>query len=317
MDQLEEHTSMRLINFLPLITGFLVSLFLTPFVIRVTRRKGIVDVPDNSALKIHLDPIPNTGGIVVFTGAASTLLLYSFFIYPAGTEMYGLLSGCFFVMVLGLLDDLKNLNPFVRLLGHGVVSIIVISSGFRMTIFPSSSLNVIATSCIIVGTINSINLLDGMDGLAAGVSATCCSAFVLVSILQNNPFALLFSLTLLGILLGFLPYNFNPAKIFLGDSGSTLLGLSLAILVISISSQSGSLYYTFGPILILGLPFCDTAYAIMRRIRGGNSIFLGDREHLYDKLMKRGFSQRQTALISYSISIGFVMLGLSLMRYIG
>jgi len=267
-------------------------------------------MPDNSALKIHQIPTPNIGGVSIFIGVTLTLLISSFFVFSVNKETCWLIIGCLFVMTLGMADDLKSVNPLIRILGHFLISIVVISFGFRINAFSWSSVNIVTTSLLIVASVNSVNLLDGVDGLAAGTSAICSAAFVWLAVFQDNLFALILSLTLLGTILGFLPYNFHPARIFLGDGGSTLSGFLLAMLLISVSSQSASLSYFLAAITILGLPFMDPGYAVLRRIKRKRNIFMGDREHFYDKLIKKGFSQRKTALIGYFVSSLFAISGL-------
>jgi len=304
------------INITPPLVSFFISVSITPVLINIAKKRGLHDVPDNSTLKIHQAPIPNIGGLVVFISITTTFLLSLPFVYSQSKDIYGLIIGCLLIMALGIADDLKGINPLIRFLGHFLISIIVISFGFRINTFPSFFLNLISTSFIIIVSINAINLLDGMDGLATGVSAICCLGFIGLGIYQNNSFVSILSLILLGSLIGFLPYNFNPAKIFLGDSGSTLIGFLLALLIISSASQLSSLLNLIPPIIIVGLPFFDTAYAILRRVGSKKSIFIGDREHFYDKLNRKGFSQRQTAVIGYSLSLMCTVLGLGIYKII-
>jgi UDP-GlcNAc:undecaprenyl-phosphate GlcNAc-1-phosphate transferase len=307
---------MESINLIPTLVSFFISFSITPVLINIAKKKGLNDVPDNSELKIHKAPIPNIGGLVVFISITPTLLLSSPFVYNQSKDIYNVIIGCLLIMALGISDDLKGINPSIRFLGQFLISIIVISFGFKINTFPSLFLNLITTSFIIIVSINAINLLDGMDGLATGVSAICCLGFIGIGTYQNNTFVSILSLILFGSLIGFLPYNFNPAKIFLGDSGSTLIGFLLALLIISSASQLSSLPNLIPPILIVGLPFFDTAYTIIRRVRNKKSVFIGDREHFYDKLNRKGFSQRQTAVIGYSLSLMCTVMGLGIYKII-
>jgi len=294
------------------LAAFLCSIICTPFVITLAKKKGFVDQPDNQQLKIHQDPIPNVGGVVLFLSIALTLPISSYFIFGLSTKILGIILLCLLLVLLAVIDDKKNIDPKTRFLAHILISIALILFGYKISLFPSIVLNYLTTGLLIVGAINSINLLDGVDGLAIGVSGISCLAFACLAILQNSPIVLLLSLVLFGSLLGLLPYNFHPAKIFLGDGGSTLTGLLLAILIISLVSKSGSMLYFLACVTIIGVPILDTGFAIVRRITNNKSIFKGDREHFYDKLLQKGLSQKETALICYSISLLCVGLGLGL-----
>ena len=295
------------------VVSFSISLLLTPFAIRTGAKVGLCDFPDNQGLKIHKSPIPLTGGLVISISTIGTILLSS--VFPkTGGRLYGVVTGSFFLVLIGVIDDFKTVSPFVRILTHLLISILVIISGFKLTVFSMDIFNVAATLLLIMATINAVNLLDGMDGLATGVSAVCCLGFVGLGLLQNDLRIVSLASILLGALLGFLPYNFNPARIFLGDNGSTFIGFLLALLAIGSSDHPGSMLIRLSPILVLGLPLFDAAYAILRRLKERRSIFLGDRDHFYDKLRRRGFSQKETALIAYALSLAFTIGSLCLYR---
>jgi UDP-GlcNAc:undecaprenyl-phosphate GlcNAc-1-phosphate transferase len=227
-----------------------------------------------------------------------------------------LMAGATLVLV-GILDDAHNINPFVRLAVYFGLCLVVMASGLTVGILQLSFIGLALTPLIILASINAVNLLDGMDGLASGVSAVACLPFAYVAYIQGDAFSLVLSLSLLGALLGFLPYNFHPARIFLGNSGSTLVGFMLALLIVAAASRSQSPWFLVACLLVLGLPFADTVLAIGRRIKNRKSIFEGDREHFYDRLRRRGMTQRQTALIAYVVSSAFGALGLIFMRLTG
>lgn len=274
-------------------------------------------MPNEEELKIHTKPIPNIGGVVLFLSAAITLLI-SYCLSPAISRSFLVIIPASLLLILvGIADDHRAISPYFRFLMHVLVSIATISFGFHIDLFSSNVLDYLVTGLIIVGTINSINLLDGLDGLAVGVSAICCTAFALIAIIQNSLLLLALAVIPLGGLLGFLPYNFQPAKIFMGDSGSTLIGFFLSILIITTTSESRSALYLAASLLILGLPLLDTGFAIVRRIRKKGSIFVGDRQHFYDLLMERGFSVRRTVITGYFLSCAFAFLGLSTVKLLG
>lgn len=279
------------------------ALVTIPFVIKIAKRYHLVDRPKGMDLKIHKDPIPNIGGVVIFISICISYTLAYVFIphVTSGNTFIQIL--CFFILLLGILDDQLNINPFIRFIAHIIVAFTVALSGAKMQLFPIESLNILAAVFLIVAMINAVNLLDGMDGLATGVTAVSSLAFLGFSFLQSNIPIMVLSLALVGSLLGFLPYNFHPAKIFLGDCGSTLIGFLLAVSVISLSSSRESWLYFVSSLIVLGLPIVDTSLAILRRIKNKKRLFEGDREHFYDKLLRKGLSQRQTAFISYGIAL--------------
>lgn len=294
---------------------FLTAAALTPLVIRRAAVAGLCDVPDGSELKIHRNAVPNVGGAIIFL----TVIPMVFFPTDPLAEVrltVALMAGATLVLV-GILDDAHNINPFVRLAVYFGLCLVVMASGLTVGILQLSFIGLALTPLIILASINAVNLLDGMDGLASGVSAVACLPFAYVAYIQGDAFSLVLSLSLLGALLGFLPYNFHPARIFLGNSGSTLVGFMLALLIVAAASRSQSPWFLVACLLVLGLPFADTVLAIGRRIKNRKSIFEGDREHFYDRLRRRGMTQRQTALIAYVVSSAFGALGLIFMRLTG
>jgi len=165
------------------------------------------------------------------------------------------------------------------------------------------------------GAINAVNLLDGLDGLASGVAFISSLGFLIVSVHQENTFAMILSLALMGTVLGFLRYNFNPASIFMGNCGSSFLGYILAALTIIFTNRPYELRCFVAPILIMGLPVLDTALTIIRRYRKNHPLFMGDRSHIYDRLVDRGFSVRQTAWVCYVIQAVLVGAGVVAVIY--
>jgi UDP-GlcNAc:undecaprenyl-phosphate GlcNAc-1-phosphate transferase len=288
---------------------FFFSLHLTPLAIRLAKKIGFYDIPDGLGLKIHKSPTPNIGGIVLFTSFFATLLFLSLF-SGINRPIYWLAILSFFIIILGVIDDFKGINSFIRLLFYSIIAIVSAKAGLCYKGFQYDWINIFTSWLLIVGCINAINMLDGMDGLAAGVSAICCLGFLVLSIIQKNPIILPITLIFLGAVLGFLPYNFYPAKVFLGNSGSTLIGFFMGIFVITAGSNDASILKLIPPLLIASIPLMDMELAVSRRIRNRRGLFTGDREHFYDKLMKKGFSQRKTAFIAYGMTAVSVILAI-------
>ncbi len=283
---------------------------ITPLLVATAKRYNLCDRPDGSCLKIHDVATPNIGGLAILASVMVCMVL------TAGPRLEPMpafvLSGCVLLTAIGILDDKRDLNPFVKLGFQGIAAFAVIAAGVIVRTFSSELVNVLITTLLIVGSVNATNLLDGMDGLATGVAAVCALALGIILTLQGAMFGSLLAFTLFGALLGFLPYNFHPARIFLGNGGSNLVGYLLGILAVLTASKPGVWSYLVSPVLVLGLQFSDTAAAIARRLRSGRGVFGGDRDHFYDRLVREGLSQRQAALVSYALSTCLGFLGLAL-----
>ncbi|OPY69606.1 MAG: putative undecaprenyl-phosphate N-acetylglucosaminyl 1-phosphate transferase [Syntrophorhabdaceae bacterium PtaU1.Bin034] len=294
------------------LSSFLLSLLLTPLAILIARRSGLVDAPDaSSSLKIHNMPVPNSGGLAVALSVLPTVLVFMHFNSSPIQQVFAISGGCLLSLTLGVVDDVKGLRPLTRLFTQIALAVGLVIAGIHANLFPSGLLNAALTVLIVVGAINSINLLDGMDGLASGVMAISCTAFALLSYVRGDSLVVALALAMVAALIGFLPYNFHPASVFLGNGGSSLLGFLLAVLITLVLSRTPTPAGLAGCLLIAGLPLIDTAYAIVRRIKAGRGLMSGDRDHFYDKLLRRGFSQRQAAFISYTAATVFAASGLA------
>lgn len=214
------------------------------------------------------------------------------------------------VWAAGLLDDLMGLSPWVRLIVQAAAGALIWHSGWSLPI-AYEGWSLLATVLFIVAFINALNMLDGADGLAAGVSAMISLGFILSTSLQVDAWVRALEFSLLGSCISFLLFNFPPAKIFMGDSGSTVLGFVVAILSLNFYRQkSASHVALLVPILFAGVPLLDAACAVVRRLRRGVSPFVGDREHSYDLLLKRGWSARKVAFALYALTAMLVSVGL-------
>ncbi|RGS73702.1 MraY family glycosyltransferase [Mitsuokella sp. AF21-1AC] len=295
-----------------------VALLVTPGVICFAAKTGAMDAPDPR--KVHKKPIPRIGGIGIyfaFMVAVLSVLSFTEVTHEVMTELIGLMVSGTLIVIVGVIDDYKNLPAKVKLLGQIIAAcVLVIAFDVRIDFitdpfgdyFYLEWLAIPATVFWLVGLTNTVNLIDGLDGLAAGVSTIASITIFLVALQQGIMLVAVLTAALAGAAFGFLYYNFNPAKIFMGDSGSQFLGFMLAGISVIGAVKSAATIALIVPILALGLPILDTTFAIVRRYRGGVPIFKPDKGHLHHRLLDLGFSQRQAVLLMYVIS---AMLGLS------
>ncbi|NUW89205.1 undecaprenyl/decaprenyl-phosphate alpha-N-acetylglucosaminyl 1-phosphate transferase, partial [Staphylococcus aureus] len=258
--------------------------------------------------KVHTKPISVMGG---------TVILFSFLIgiwigHPIETEIKPLIIGAIIMYVLGLVDDIYDLKPYIKLAGQIAAALVVAFYGVTIdfislpmgTTIHFGFLSIPITVIWIVAITNAINLIDGLDGLASGVSAIGLITIGFIAILQANIFITMICCVLLGSLIGFLFYNFHPAKIFLGDSGALMIGFIIGFLSL-LGFKNITIIALFFPIVILAVPFIDTLFAMIRRVKKGQHIMQADKSHLHHKLLALGYTHRQTVLLIYSISILF------------
>lgn len=305
--------------------SFLIALGLTPLVRKLALRYNIVDHP-KEARKIHSLPIPYLGGLAIFAAFVIVVLVY----IPMSRPLAALLLGGGLLAVVGAIDDVRGLSPWTRLGWQLVAALIVLAGGIGIisitnpfggafnleagrTLVHIGSLQFHITPIAnlfsviwLVGMVNVINFLDGLDGLASGVSAIAALALfaLAISVGVNQPVVALLAIILAGSALGFLPFNFYPAKIFMGDSGAYFLGLTLALLAI----YSGGKLATIG--LVLGFTIIDALWAAVRRISRRQHPFSSDREHLHHLLLEAGLSQRGAVLFLYLLAIVLALVAL-------
>ncbi|MDT3958360.1 MraY family glycosyltransferase [Staphylococcus kloosii] len=289
-----------------IIFSMIVSLILTPIIIKVSQKMDIVDKPNYR--KVHTKPVSVLGG---------TVILFSFLLgiwlgHPIETEVKPLVIGSVLIYLVGLIDDIYDLKPIIKLIGQIVAAIVVVYYGvtidfISLPIGPTIHFGILSvpiTIIWIVAITNAINLIDGLDGLASGVSAIALATIGFIAILQANIFIIMICSVLIGALLGFLCFNFHPAKIFLGDSGALLIGFIVGFLSL-LGFKNITFVSLFFPIVILAVPFIDTLFAMIRRVKKGQHIMQADKSHLHHKLLDLGYSHRQTVLLIYSIAILF------------
>ena len=305
------------------------SLLLTPLLRRFCERYRLVDEPlDNR--RVHVKAVPRLGGVAIFLSLLiplSVLLLLNNLLTQAlrperrGIIVY-LICG-FLVLLLGVYDDLSGANAVVKFAGLASVAalfyllggrIVTLSIPFVGGVVLHPILGFVLTLIWIVGIANAFNLIDGVDGLASGSALFSSLVLLGVALSQGRPVVAVIALALTGALAGFLRYNFNPASIFLGDSGSLFVGFSLAALSLQGSQKASTAVAVAIPILAFGLPVVDTSVSIARRFLSGKPIFQGDREHIHHMLLERGWSQRRVALVLYGVSALFGLLAMLLVN---
>lgn len=303
---------------LPMIIATMVSLVATPLVKKLAHKVGAIDIPKDDR-RVHKRPIPRLGGLAIYLGFLISVLLF----LEINKAIAGMLVGASIIVLMGIIDDIKPLPAKIKLLIQIVAAFILIVFGIRIDfisnffksgeIIPLSIFSIPITIFWVVGITNTVNLIDGLDGLAAGISTIAAItlayvAYVNQTIIPNADQTAILTLIVAGACIGFLPYNFNPAKIFMGDTGSLFLGYILAAISINGSIKGATTLAIVVPILALGLPIFDTAFAILRRIYNGRPIMEADKGHLHHRLLSIGLCQKRAVLILYLISS---MLGLS------
>ncbi len=295
--------------------AFVITIIVTPISIRFAKKHGFVDIPDKR--KIHKTPIPRIGGIGIFAGILVGIFATAFFTKDRW-QLWALLP-ISLIALMGFVDDVKGLSFKIKFLVQIVASVLaVILVGANLSHFNNPfgggiSLGIfgpILSILWMVGVTNAINLTDGLDGLAAGISAI--SAFTIaVTSARVNVAATLVAISVFASSVAFLRYNFHPAKTFMGDTGSQLLGFTLALLAIKGASLSASTLSLAVPLLALGVPILDTVYAFGRRILGGHNPFLPDKMHIHHQLLSIGFSQVTAVLFMYAISVLFSIIAIT------
>ena len=307
----------------PFIYTFVLALAVTPLVRRFALRKGFVDVP--APRKIHSQNIARIGGLAIFIPVILIIVGYLIFApfklafiaektLGIDKNLLGVLLGGLVIVAAGLYDDIKGLNPFWKLILQFAAAALVAIFGVKIWWLSNPFGNVIvlggwSAAFVILWIVlitNVVNWLDGLDGLATGVSFIAAATLFVLSLqtFVNQPSTAMLSVILAGACLGFLPYNFHPAKIFLGDSGAMFLGFMLAVLAII----SGGKIATAA--LVLGIPIFDAIWVVLRRIINKKAPWLADREHLHHRFLKAGLSQRQAVLLLYALSMGFAIAAL-------
>jgi UDP-GlcNAc:undecaprenyl-phosphate GlcNAc-1-phosphate transferase len=290
---------------------------LTPLVRRLAYRLGILDHA-RSSRKIHGQPIPRLGGIAIVVAFYAPLVGLLVFQSSVGAmflaereHVIGLFVGGIAIAALGLYDDLRGADAWKKFVVQFAVAGLLYHLGFKMEVLANPFgepivlgwLSLPFTLLWIVGVVNALNLIDGLDGLAGGVALVAVVTTFVISIERGHPLMMLFSSALAGAIVGFLIYNFNPASIFMGDTGSMFLGFVLASTAIQTNQKASTAVAVMIPAIALGLPIMDTLLAIGRRAVRGRPLFSADKEHIHHRLLARGLSHRQAVLVLYGFCV--------------
>ena len=295
--------------------SFGICLVLTPWARKVSIKLGAVDKPKPRGM--HKKPIPRMGGIAIVLGFMITMAVVAIFMEDMRTLQFaGFAVGAFIIVGLGMLDDIYDLNAKLKLAVQIIAALVVVFTGTRIEFIGwpfqevFTTLSVPITIIWIVGIVNAVNLIDGVDGLAAGVSSIAALFLTILCIMTGSPLAVVFAATLAGSCLGFLPRNFSPADVIMGDTGATFLGYVLAVSAIIGVFKSYALLSVAIVGFAVALPIADTVFVMVRRVLSGKSPMTADRGHLHHKLIDAGLSAKQTVIALYVVS--FVAGGVAL-----
>jgi UDP-GlcNAc:undecaprenyl-phosphate GlcNAc-1-phosphate transferase len=311
----------------PLLVSFVVSLITTPLVARAAVAVGIVDRPSERSVSRRAN-MPLLGGLAVAAGMAAGVIAAVFLSVEIAysQRLGGLLLGGLLVIALGVLDDQRGLGAVPKLLVQVAAAAIAIASGFRVDHLtdPITSTSFsfpswvawIGTTLWIVGITNAVNLVDGLDGLAAGVGAIIGATLTVIAWQAGSMLGVFVGLALFGALLGFLPFNFAPARIFLGDTGALFIGFVLALLALEGTRRLALLTFVV-PLLALAVPILDTGLSILRRLRSRTPLFRADRQHMHHRLLEVRGSARAAVLQFYFVTLCFCLIALSFTRIRG
>jgi UDP-GlcNAc:undecaprenyl-phosphate GlcNAc-1-phosphate transferase len=300
--------------FLVGLCAFLFSLVLTPICRNLFRRLGIVDRPDNQR-KLHTQPVPHMGGVpICLAYLASCVLLLTLLpgtAFPHFPRILQALPAGLIIFATGALDDSIHLKPWQKLCGQLAGALWAYWAGVRISSIAGHDVgwaSLLITIIWLIGCTNAFNLIDGVDGLASGVGLFATVTMLIAALFQNNMVLAMTTAPLAGALLGFLRYNFNPASIFLGDSGSLVVGFLLGCFGVLWSQKSATILGMTAPLMALVIPILDTGLSIVRRFLRHQPIFGGDRNHIHHRLLDRGLTPRTVALVMYGAAgIGAVL----------
>lgn len=294
------------------VTSFLIcivaSLCLTPLVKKLAIKIGATDLPDYR--KVHTNKMPRLGGLAIYLAFVIGFLIVT----PESDYTLPILAGSFIIVLMGFFDDVYTLSPRIKLIGQLMAAVVIVAGGIHVDFInlPFDGrlylgwLSIPITILWIMGITNAINLIDGLDGLAAGVSCIVLLTIAGLAFTEGNYFVFAVSIILLGSTLGFLPFNFFPAKIFMGDSGAYFLGYIISILSL-LGFKNVTMFSLVVPVIILAVPISDTLFAIVRRLVKKKPLSSPDKSHLHHRLLRYGFSHRETVLLIYGMSAFFAL----------
>ena len=317
--------------------AFIVSFMVTPYSIKIAEKIGAIDIPKDDR-RMRKKSIPKLGGLAVITGFAISLIYLISVMNIEGSinlfdeneylkKLIGVGLGVIIITITGVIDDTKTLKPLQKLFGQVLAAIVAVSFGIKIgaedipfvaNMEIANEISTFVTIIWIIVITNAINLIDGLDGLSSGIALISCISLLIIFALNYSPMiAILMITSLIGALVGFLPFNFSPAKTFIGDTGSNFLGYILSIVSILGVAKTYTAVVIALPMLVLGLPIFDVVWAIIRRIIKGKSIkaiFQADKGHLHHRLIAKGFSQKQAVLVMYAMSAALGLFAIILLE---
>ena len=296
---------------LPFIIAALISFISTPLVRKLAFKVDAVDIPKDNR-RVHKEPMPLIGGLAIALGTFIGILIFM----PIDKTTISILLGGMVILIAGIIDDIKELSPRYKMFFQILAGLILILGDVKIDFitnpFAKGSgivylnwLSIPITLFWVVGITNTLNFIDGLDGLSAGVAMISSLSLMVVAARFGYTTVIILAALVAGACLGFLPFNFNPAKIFMGDTGALFLGFMLAAISIEGVMKSVAAIAVIAPIIILGVPIFDTTFAIFRRLLNGQSVAAADKGHLHHRLLNKGFSQKKSVLILYGMSAIF------------
>lgn len=291
----------------PFLVALIVAAIVTPISIKAAPKIGAMDIPKDER-RMHNKAMPRFGGVAIYAGIMVSLAGFAL----EDTGVISIMVGCSMIYILGLIDDIKNLKPLIKMAGQLICAATLYFQGIRIEFvtnyFGDGNMIFGDVACFlmtvlwIVAITNAVNLIDGLDGLAAGIAAISALCIGYVAYIHGQYTTTLAMMVIAGAALGFLPFNFHPAKTFMGDGGSQLLGFSIAAFSILGTVKSTTIVVVIIPALVLGLPIFDTLMAIVRRTLRRQSFATADKEHLHHRIMKAGYGQKRAVMLMYCIS---------------
>lgn len=295
---------------LSLCVAFAISFAATPAVKAFAQKVGAIDVP-TEARRVHDHPIPRLGGLAIFLGFLLSVILFA----DITNQIRGILIGAVVIVATGAVDDVVSLRAITKLIIQIITAIIAVAHGVVIEVIMNPNvfaeadhlslgvLSIPITILWIVAVTNAVNLIDGLDGLAVGVSTIASVTMLVIALVVSEPNVAIILACLAGACVGFMPYNLNPAKIFMGDTGALLLGYVLSTMSILGMFKFYAIVSFFVPVLALAVPIMDTSFAFMRRILRGQNPMKPDRGHFHHRLLDMGMSQKQAVSVLYTVSI--------------
>jgi UDP-GlcNAc:undecaprenyl-phosphate GlcNAc-1-phosphate transferase len=302
--------------------AFGITIFMIPISKKAAKHMGAIDYP--RARGMIKEPVPRMGGLAIVTGFIATMFILTPFLAEFRTAQFaGFIAGALIIFILGMADDVYDLNAKLKFAVQVAAAAFAVGTGTRVNVSFMPFYQYLRgfeapiTILWIVGVTNAVNLIDGLDGLAAGVSSIGALCLMALCFLSGSEIAVVFTACLAGSCFGFLPRNFNPAEIIMGDTGAMFLGYVLAVSSVIGVFKYYALLAVVLAVLVLALPILDTSFAMIRRMASGRSIMSADRGHLHHRLIDAGFSQKQTVALMYALSAlsGFIAVLIALRDY--